>query len=70
MNENYERISYLDYGKGIAIISVVMSHLMYQDDMKIFFNILYSFHIPFFFFLAGIVLSLTKSIYIKKLIQR
>ena len=47
-----KRLCYLDILKGIGIILVVVGHI-YQNDM--FFNWVYSFHMPLFFFAAGLV---------------
>jgi fucose 4-O-acetylase-like acetyltransferase len=59
-----KRIDWVDYGKGIGIILVVYGHLLssgYHAGLKIpehFFalsdSIIYSFHMPFFFFLSGL----------------
>jgi fucose 4-O-acetylase-like acetyltransferase len=59
-----KRIDWVDYGKGIGIILVVYGHLLssgYHAGLKIpehFFalsdSIVYSFHMPFFFFLSGL----------------
>lgn len=59
-----QRTDWVDYGKGIGIILVVYGHLLssgYHAHIKInehFFSlsdsIVYSFHMPFFFFLTGL----------------
>ncbi len=59
-----QRTDWVDYGKGIGIILVVYGHLLssgYHAHIKInehFFelpdSIIYSFHMPFFFFLTGL----------------
>jgi len=59
-----KRIDWVDYGKGIGIILVVYGHLLssgYHAALKIpehFFalsdSIVYSFHMPLFFFLSGL----------------
>lgn len=58
-----QRTDWVDYGKGIGIILVVYGHLLssgYHAHLNIqehFFalsdSIIYSFHMPFFFFLTG-----------------
>lgn len=58
-----ERIEYLDFLRGIAIITVVMGHIIqYNLDgsaaMKCF-NFIYSFHMGLFFFISGCVASLS-----------
>ncbi len=54
-----QRIEYIDTLKGIAIILVVMGHVIqflwgdrYGSD-NVLFVIIYSFHMPLFFFLSG-----------------
>ena len=58
------RANWVDYGKGIGILLVVYAHLLssaYHAGIQIpshFFDlsdsIIYSFHMPFFFFLSGL----------------
>ena len=45
-----ERILWLDVLKGIGIISVVIGHI-YRNDTVL--NLIYSFHMPLFFFAGG-----------------
>jgi fucose 4-O-acetylase-like acetyltransferase len=62
-----QRTDWVDYGKGIGIILVVYAHLLssgYHAGLHIqehFFllsdSIVYSFHMPFFFFLAGLLVG-------------
>lgn len=47
-----ERIIYLDIAKGIGILLVVLGHLNLEFVFK---NIIYSFHMPLFFYLGGVV---------------
>lgn len=59
-----ERMDWVDYGKGIGILLVVYAHLLssaYHAGVEVpehFFalsdSIIYSFHMPFFFFLSGL----------------
>ncbi len=46
------RKSYIDIAKGIGIILVVLGHLDANSDMSR--NLIYSFHMPLFFFLSGL----------------
>lgn len=54
------RIEYIDTLKGIAIILVVMGHVVQfiwgdrYGSNQIIFIIIYSFHMPLFFFLSGL----------------
>jgi fucose 4-O-acetylase-like acetyltransferase len=62
-----DRTEWIDYAKGIGIILVVYGHLLssgYHDGLDIptgfhdlSRNILYSFHRPFFFLLAGLLVE-------------
>jgi fucose 4-O-acetylase-like acetyltransferase len=62
-----DRKEWIDYAKGIGIILVVYGHLLsngYHDGLNIpegfhelSRNILYSFHRPFFFLLAGLLVE-------------
>lgn len=47
-----ERIIYLDIAKGIGILLVVLGHLNLEFVLK---NIIYSFHMPLFFYLGGVI---------------
>ena len=50
------RINYIDFLRGIAIILVVIGHVC-QSLLKTW---IYSFHIPLFFFISGVLLSENK----------
>jgi len=50
-----KRYKYLDYARGIAIIFVMYCHYFYE---KTFFkNWIYTFHIPLFFIITGIIIG-------------
>lgn len=56
------RIEYIDLVKGIAIILVVIGHVLWFDlypggaaDESKLYRFIYSFHMPLFFFLSGLV---------------
>lgn len=53
-----ERITWIDFAKGFAIISVVLGHAL-DDDFSLC-RLIYIFHMPFFFILAGYLLNLDK----------
>lgn len=58
-----KRIEWVDMLKGVAIICVIMGHRTYGDHgflSKYLCAEIYSFHIPLFFFLSGIVFSINK----------
>ena len=46
-----ERIRWIDYAKGIAAGLVLVGHFVPLRSLQIF---IYSFHMPLFFFLAGV----------------
>lgn len=50
---NKKRIDYLDVAKGIGIILVILGHLVcYNSKLSC---IIFSFHMPLFFFISGIL---------------
>ena len=53
-----ERIAWIDFAKGVAIILVVLGHaLKYGSDL---WRFIFVFHMPFFFVMAGFLLNLNK----------
>jgi fucose 4-O-acetylase-like acetyltransferase len=60
------RIDFIDKIKGFAILLVVIGHVIQfnTDDFRhnIFFSIIYSFHMPLFFFLSGYIAANSKQI--------
>ena len=63
------RIEWIDALKGFAILVVVIGHCVadslhsntfpiYQDYMQMFYDFIYSFHMPFFFTISGFVFYL------------
>ena len=55
---NKGRVEYIDVAKGIAIICVMVSHMWWGGLVH---KILFSFEIPFFFFISGYFLSEKKT---------
>lgn len=53
-----ERIQWVDFAKGLAIILVVVAHVIPKDTDLIAF--IYVFHMPFFFVMAGYLLDVKK----------
>lgn len=45
-----QRITAIDVAKGIGILTVIMSHIIYEGNLQI---ILYAFHMPMFFMISG-----------------
>ncbi|HEX2994927.1 MAG TPA: acyltransferase family protein, partial [Anaerolineales bacterium] len=48
-----KRIEYLDIARGIGILLVVLGHNDFAALSPFFHQVIYSFHIPLFFFLSG-----------------
>ncbi len=48
------RITFIDVAKGIGILLVVLGHNDLEDYAPFLFKWIYSFHMPLFFFLAGL----------------
>lgn len=48
-----KRIAYLDAAKGIGILFVVLGHNHIKVDYPILYQVVYSFHMPFFFLISG-----------------
>jgi fucose 4-O-acetylase-like acetyltransferase len=48
------RIDYIDIAKGIGILLVVMGHNDFSLISPFLFKLIYSFHMPMFFFMSGI----------------
>lgn len=55
-----ERVGYIDVAKGVGIILVILGHSMYGNVFLK--NVIYSFHMPFFFMLSGYFLNFERSI--------
>ena len=57
-NSKSNRIEWLDVAKGIGIILVVFSHLSANEDPNEWlFKLIFSFHMPLFFFISGMLFS-------------
>lgn len=52
-----ERIKWIDILRAIAIIFVVVGHTLTEGEVQTYF---YSFHIPLFFFISGMLLKIKK----------
>lgn len=60
MSYNQQRLTYIDICKSIGIILVVLGHTYFIPNK--FVLAIYSFHMPFFFILSGIVFNSDKNI--------
>lgn len=52
-----QRIGWVDSAKGIGILLVVLGHNQINSYTPLFHNLIYSFHMPLFFMLAGMFLK-------------
>lgn len=62
-----ERISWIDYCKALGIIFVVLGHTTLPEQMT---SVLYSFHMPLFFFIAGLTFKIGPKITFKKFAEK
>ena len=58
MNQK-KRLFFLDAARGAAILLVVLGHIWETDD--VIPVLIYSFHVPLFFIISGILLNYTES---------
>jgi fucose 4-O-acetylase-like acetyltransferase len=65
--EEKARLSYIDIGKGIGIIFVVLGHLFRDNPLKIW---IYSFHMPLFFFISGYLNARARENSLRELLQK
>ncbi len=49
-NTKKARIGYIDIAKGLGMLTVIYGHILYMGNI---YTYIYSFHMPLFFFLAG-----------------
>ena len=52
-----KRIEYIDIAKGIGILLVVMGHNDFGLVSPFFYKLIYSFHMPLFFFVSGMLFN-------------
>ena len=50
--EKKQRLDYIDAAKAIAIILVIIGHCYWVGAVPRLRNIIYSFHMPLFFFVS------------------
>lgn len=64
MNDKSERLTFLDIAKGIGILFVVLGHIYaFNPNIKngLFVVWIYSFHMPLFFIISGMLLKYKKT---------
>lgn len=52
------RIGWIDAAKGLGIALIVVGHVFSTREPSLFYQYLYAFHVPLFFFLAGLTLRI------------
>jgi len=57
MESNRSRYAFLDLARGIAILCVVLGHAYSPGGGQIVVPLIYSFHMPFFFLISGVLLG-------------
>ena len=50
-----KRINWIDWSKSVCMFLVVLGHCHIQESQQVVTQIIYSFHIPLFFFLTGLL---------------
>jgi len=61
--ETKSRIDYLEIAKFLGIILVILGHTTGNFDTPMYRLIIYSFHMPLFFIVSGLVLKISKEKY-------
>jgi acyltransferase len=54
-----QRVEWIDAAKGVGIALIVVGHVWSLHDPPLAYQWLYAFHVPLFFFLAGVALKPT-----------
>lgn len=54
------RIGWIDAAKGLGIALIVVGHMFSTREPSLFYQYLYAFHVPLFFFLAGLTLRIER----------
>lgn len=67
MTISHQRIEYLDMARGLAMLAVIWGHIMLEGWSFVF---VYSFDIPLFFFLSGMMFNTEKINNLTNLIKR
>lgn len=50
-----KRINWIDWSKSVCMFLVVLGHCHIQESQQMVTQVIYSFHIPLFFFLSGLL---------------
>ncbi len=63
-----KRLSYLDITKGITLFFVILGHFVYKKSLL--FKWIFTFHIPVFFIISGILFNINNSYSFKDYLKR
>lgn len=55
MSMKQKRINWIDWSKSLCMFLVVLGHCHIQESQQVVTQVIYSFHIPLFFFLSGLL---------------
>ena len=55
--EQKKRIDHLDVAKGLAMLAIMVGHMGFSSPHNVAYNLVFQFHVPLFFILAGYTLS-------------
>ena len=66
-NENKKKYIYIDVAKGIGMFFVIWGHIILHGPI---YNFIYSFHMPLFFFLSGLLFTASKYKTIREFVKR
>lgn len=55
MSMTQKRINWIDWSKSLCMFLVVLGHCHIQESQQVVTQVIYSFHIPLFFFLSGLL---------------
>lgn len=66
LNSNTERITYLDYARVFVVYLVILGHLYPIESQSLVRVVIYSFHMPFFFMVSGMLHKFNGTIQWKK----
>lgn len=62
-----KRLDYIDIAKGLGMLTIIWGHIVHEGWSNQF---VYSFHIPLFFFLSGMVFNASKYQTVGELIKK
>ncbi len=64
---NQKRYDFIDIAKGLGMILVIWGHIILHGPLN---NFIYSFHMPLFFFISGMLFAPQKYANVKEFVKR